>query len=64
MINFPSVVTLLELGVTPIGVTPYIPAVQADHVVTSDYFFPSSYQLSIALLDDIQAGLKRMAGAE
>ncbi|MGC4191588.1 MAG: ABC transporter substrate-binding protein [Thermomicrobiales bacterium] len=30
-----------------------LPAVQAGHVFTSDYFFPSSYGLSTALLDDI-----------
>lgn len=38
-----------------------LPAVQAGRVVTTDYFFPSSYALSEALLDDIESGLSRIA---
>ena len=37
-----------------------LPAVQAGHLFASDYFFPSSYGISSALLADIEAGLKEL----
>ncbi|MGC4107582.1 MAG: ABC transporter substrate-binding protein [Thermomicrobiales bacterium] len=38
-----------------------LPAVTAGHLFTSEYFFPSSYGLSSALLKDIEAGLKQLS---
>ena len=37
-----------------------LPAARGKHVFTTDYFFPSSYGLSEALLGDIEAALKAM----
>lgn len=43
-----------------IGTYQSLPAVRDGRVFTSDYFFPSSYGLSEALLDDIESALKTM----
>lgn len=37
-----------------------LPAVTQQHIFQTDYFFPSSYGLSSALLDDVEAGLKTL----
>ncbi|MGC4192709.1 MAG: hypothetical protein QM589_16320 [Thermomicrobiales bacterium] len=37
-----------------------LPAVTTDRLFTSNYFFPSSYGLSKALLQDVEAGLKQL----
>jgi iron complex transport system substrate-binding protein len=43
-----------------VGTYQSLPSVRANHVFTSDYFFPSSYGLSQALLGDIEAGLQAL----
>jgi iron complex transport system substrate-binding protein len=49
-------------GVTGNAVFAALPAAQAGHVIPTRYYFPSSYRIADALLDDFAAGLKRIAG--
>jgi len=37
-----------------------LPAVHANHLFTTDYFFPSSYGISTALLHDVEAALTQL----
>jgi iron complex transport system substrate-binding protein len=48
-------------GVTSNPVFAGLPAAQAGHVIETRYYFPSSYRIADALLDDVAAGLKRIA---
>jgi iron complex transport system substrate-binding protein len=49
-------------GVTGNPVFAALPAAQAGRVIETRYYFPSSYRIADALLDDFAAGLKRIAG--